>query len=459
MGIRRTWIWAGAWLATRALIVWEIGFWVAGHPRLQDVINYERWAFFLTGHGEFPGGNGWQYPPGAGLLMLVPRLVPVGYGEAWVGLMLAIDLVGFLLLARLARRSGREAGVWVWLLGLPLLGVLPLLRFDLVPTVLAIAALVVIHRRPGWFGALAGLGAAIKVWPVVLLFGEWDPRRLLRAAAAAAAVIGAVGIVSMLVFGNATHFLAAGEARGLQEEAVATIPWQLGKILGDPYARDVRFGSWQVVSPGAATVASLLKLATLAALAGASAWWWRRGKEIRAGRAELAADTVSRDFVFAVVLALVVTSPVLSPQYMIWLLGLAAVVLSAGPTRLGRPAWLVVAATALSANHLRSPEVLLVRDLLLLFATVDAARTMVRLLRPPSPSTVPGPSPVRDDHRSLTSVRSAKTDGEGAFILRVQPLSYRRPGRRRAAHRAPRLRPRGRRRRLRAAAGRLGRRL
>jgi hypothetical protein len=382
-------------------MVWEIGFQAAGNPWMGDVVNYERWAFFLTGHGEFPGGNGWQYPPGAGLLMLVPRLIPVAYGEAWVGLMLAVDLVGFVLLARLARRSGREAGVWVWLLGVPLLGALPLLRFDLVPTVLAIAALAVIDRRPGWFGALAGLGAAVKGWPIILLLGEWDRRRLLRAALAAAAVIAAVALGSAIAFGNATHFLANGGGRGLQEEAVATIPWQVGKIFGAPYAREIRFGSWQIVSPGAATVASLLKLATLAALAGAAAWWWRRGKEIRAGRGDLATDAVSRDFVFAVVLAVVVTSPVLSPQYMVWLLGLAAVVLSGGPTRLGRPAWIVVAATALSAKHLRSAEVILLRDLLLVFATVDAAATMARLLRPPRPTGLRGGEPKRTFHPAL----------------------------------------------------------
>jgi Glycosyltransferase family 87 len=379
--VRRLWIWIGVWLASRALIVWEIGFWTARHPWLQDVVNYERWAFFLTGHGEFPGGNGWQYPPGAGLLMLIPRLVPVGYGEAWVGLMLVVDLVGLLLLARLARRSGKDAGVWIWLLGPLLLGVLPWLRFDFVPTVIVIAALVVIHRRPGWFGALAGLGATIKVWPLLLLLGEWDRRRLLRSALAAAAVIATVLLVSAIAFDGATHFLSNGGGRGLQEEAVATIPWQVAKIFGDPYAREVHFGAWQIVSPGAATVGSLLKVLTLAVLVGAAAWWWRRGKEIRAGRGELAEDSVSRDFIFAVVLAVVVTSPVLSPQYMVWLLGLAAVVLSAGPTRLRRPAWIVVAATALSAKHFRSPEVILVRDLVLLFAAVEAAATMGRLLR------------------------------------------------------------------------------
>lgn len=407
VGVRRLWIWIGVWLVSRALIVWEIGFWVARHPWLQDVVNYERWAFFLTGHGEFPGGNGWQYPPGAGLLMLVPRLVPVGYGEAWVGLMLVVDLVGFLLLARLARRTGREAGVWIWLLGVPLLGVLPWLRFDLVPTVIAIGALLVIHRRPGWFGALAGLGAAIKVWPVLLLLGEWDRRRLLRGALEAVAVIGTVLLVSTIAFGNATHFLSSGGGRGLQEEAVATIPWQVGKIFGDPYSRAVRFGAWQVVSPGAATVGALLKLLTFAALVGAAAWWWRRGKEIRAGRGALAEDSVSRDFVFAVVLAVVVTSPVLSPQYMVWLLGLAAVVLSAGPTRLGRPAWIVVGATALSAVRFRSPEVILVRDLLLLFAAADAATTMGRLLWPRHPTKPRG----GDDDRSVTSVRAASGAG------------------------------------------------
>jgi hypothetical protein len=89
---------------------------------------------------------------------------------------------------------------------------------------------------------------------------------------------------------------------------------------------------------------------------------------------------VSRDFIFAVVMLVVVTSQVLSPQYMVWLLGLAAVVLSAGSTRLARPAWIVVGATALSAKGLRSPEVILLRDLILLFAATDGAATMVELL-------------------------------------------------------------------------------
>jgi len=387
---RRYWIWLGVWLAGTALVVAEVGFWATAHPRLEDVANYQQWASVLTGKGEFPGGHGWQYPPGAGWLMLVPRLVPTGYGEAWVGLMVLFDLVGLLLLARLAWRSGRDAGVWVWLLGIPLLGAVSVLRFDLVPTVIAIAALVVIHRRPGWFGALVGLGAAIKLWPALLLLGEWDRRRLVRSAFVAASVVVLVLVVSMIFFGDAFGFLSNGNGRGLQEEAVATVPWHVGQIVsGDPYSREVRFGSWEIVGTGTRFVTDLLKVLLFAVLVGAANWWWYRAKAIRAGRAELADDVVSRDFVFAVVLGVVVTSPVLSPQYMIWLLGLAGVVLSAGPTRLSRPAWIVVGATALSAIGLRSSEAILIRDLALLFATADAATTMTRLLLRPAPRALP----------------------------------------------------------------------
>jgi hypothetical protein len=381
-GSRKIWIWLAIWLASRALIVAEVGFWATPHPHFEDVENYATWSHHLTGHHAFPEGPGWQYPPGAGLLMLLPRLVPTSYAVAFVGLMLLFDLAGLLLLARFSRRSGNDTGVWVWLLGVPLLGVLPVLRFDLVPTVIAIAALLVIHRRPQWFGTLAGLGAAIKLWPALLLFGEWDRRRLVRAGLAALATIALVFVVSTIAFGDTTGFVAHTDGRGLQEEAVASVPWQLEEIVsGDPYPREVRHGAWEIATSAADTVATLLHWLTFAALAAAAVWWWYRSRAIRAGRVHLAEAAVSRDFVFTLVLLVVLTSQVLSPQYMVWLLGLAAVVLSAGSTRLRRPAWIVVGATALSVAVQRSPEVILLRDLALLAATLDAATAMVGVLR------------------------------------------------------------------------------
>ncbi|HST68068.1 MAG TPA: glycosyltransferase family 87 protein [Solirubrobacterales bacterium] len=392
LGDRKIWIWAAVWLATRALIVAEVGFWATAGPRFEDVNNYEVWANYITSHDAFPGGEAWQYPPGGALLMLVPRIFPFDYGEAFVGLMLLVDLVGLVLLARLGRRTGNDTGAWIWLLGMPLLGTFAVLRFDLIPTVIAIAALLVIHRRPGWFGALAGIGAAIKLWPILLLFGEWDRRRLLRSGGIALGAVALVFAVATIAFGDSTGFLTETGNRGLQEEAVATIPWQLDQIVsGEIYEREIRYGAWEVVAPGADVVATLLELLTLAALAGAAVWWWYRARAIREGREELADAAVSRDFIFTVVLLVVVTSRVLSTQYMVWLLGLSAVVLSANDTRLARPAWIVVGATALSTATFKSPELTLIRNLALVVATIYAATTMVGLLRrAPSAAEVGG---------------------------------------------------------------------
>ncbi|HWC49900.1 MAG TPA: glycosyltransferase family 87 protein [Solirubrobacterales bacterium] len=385
LGDRRHWLWLAVWIATRAFIVAEVGFWGTGHPKLEDVNNYDTWSHVLTSEGAFPGGDAWQYPPAAGLLMLIPRILPGTYGEAFVGLMLVVDLVGLVLLARLGRRAGNDTGVWVWLLAMPLLGTFAVLRFDLVPTVIAIAALVVVHRRPQWFGALAGLGAVVKLWPVLVLFGEWDRQRLLRSIAAAVAVVAVVFAASAIAFGDPAGFVSHGGDRGLQEEAVATIPWQLEQIVsGDPYPREIRFGAWEVASPTADTVATVLGWLTLVALTAAAAWWWRWRQRIGEGWDWLANAAVSRDFVFTIVLLVVVTSRVLSTQYMVWLLGLAAVVLSAGTARLARPAWIVVGATALSTATFKSPELTLIRDAALLAATIDAVVAMVGMLRRPA---------------------------------------------------------------------------
>jgi hypothetical protein len=55
---RMVWVWAGAWLATRALMVADVGFWddVSG-PRLQDVDNYAAWSSHLATAHAFPSGE------------------------------------------------------------------------------------------------------------------------------------------------------------------------------------------------------------------------------------------------------------------------------------------------------------------------------------------------------------------------------------------------------------------
>lgn len=395
----KLWFWAGTWLLSRLLILSLVGFF--SHAQgLEDVYLYKIWSASLAAEHHLPTGELWQYPPGAAFLLVAPRplLGLMSFGGAFVSTMLAFDLVAFGLIVMLARREGRDTGVWVWILALPLLRAVPVLRFDLAGTTLAIAALVVIHRRPAWFGALAGLGAMIKVWPVVVLFGEWDGRRLLRACLGTAAAIATVFAVSAIAFhGDELEFLSEQSGRGLQVEAVAATPWHLRHLVDGGVPQTVsRSGAAEVASGPGTTVASLLKWATLAVLIGAAVWWRARARAIRDGRDDLADAVVSRDFVFALVLLLVVVSRVLSPQYLVWLFGLAAVSLSERRTRMSRPAWIVIGAAALTtatygvqgawgpAPVYGSSFNMVLRNLALLFAAADASWAMVKLLREPS---------------------------------------------------------------------------
>ena len=393
---RKIWAWAAVWLLTRFLIVAHVGFWNdAIGPQWEDVGIFGIWSGEL-GHGVLPTGDAWQYPPGAALLLLLPRVGWAAFGYDFVATMLILDLVGLALLARLGEREGSDAGVWVWLLAMPMLRALPVLRFDLAPTVLAIGGLLVIHRRPGLFGALAGVGAMIKAWPIALLFGEWDRGRLLRAAAGAAAAIAFIFVLSAFSFsGDELGFLQEENGRGLQVESVASLPWHLRQyVTGEEIDAGIRYRAWEIEDGGADVTAAVLKWLSLAALIGAGFWWLARSRAIRRGREALADAVVSRDFVFTVVLLLVVTSRVLSPQYMIWMLGLSAVVLTARTSSIKRAAWTVVAAAILTTaaygpmgaygatyNVYGPAFIMLIRNIALIVAAVDATWAMLRLVR------------------------------------------------------------------------------
>ncbi len=173
------------------------------------------------------------------------------------------------------------------------------------------------------------------------------------------------------------------------------MPWKLSELFtGDPVPRTLRFGAWEIPTHKADVVADLLKWLSVAALACSALWWWFRARAIHDGRTDLAEASVSRDFVFTIVLLLVVTSRVLSPQFMLWLVGLAAVVLTARTTRLTRPAWIVIGASILSTAAYRSAEHTLIRNTALLVATIDASVAMILMLRRPSASSVASPQPA-----------------------------------------------------------------
>jgi Glycosyltransferase family 87 len=327
-------LWA-VWLTTRTVL-----YLLVTAPHMNgDVGIYQHWYACCLSHGAFPVADPmWQYPPGAALAFWLPGRLPGGYTDDFVLLAIGCDLAVTLMLCARARRGGSAAGAWFWVCGVPLLGVVTVTRFDVVPVALSVAA-VCLAGQGGTRGVLIGAGAAIKIWPVTLLAGT-PPGQWRRDLAAAAVVF---GVVCVLFASAAVSFLAHQAARGVEIESVAATPLMIWRQAGWAGTVVYRYGAmqlsgWPVAFAQDASVLGLI-LAAVAVLA------WRL--RIASGRArwrpEFAADAP-----LAATLLFLVASPVLSPQYLLWVLGLAAACLATGHTTQGPAALAVLAAAGLT---------------------------------------------------------------------------------------------------------------
>ncbi|MEV1020918.1 glycosyltransferase 87 family protein [Streptomyces sp. NPDC050264] len=299
---------------------------------------YARWSVTLA-HGTFPTDDPlWQYPPGAGPVLLAPGLLPgPTYFQAFVTLTLATDaLVTYVLV-----RGGRDPrGGWLWTAGLPLLLHIPLARYDIEVTALAVLALLTLHRSPRAAGTFAALGALVKVWPALTLLGAPRGRTTREAWTAALASAAALLLVLALAFRSPFSFLGGQSGRGVQIESVGGTALMLARRAGWPGHVRYQFGAMEFVGPYVGVVAALSLAGTAAAFA--SLLWWR----VRARRFSAATPY---DAALCAVLLFTVTSRVISPQYLVWLLGLSAVCLTARCTTQRPVALLVLAAAGVSA--------------------------------------------------------------------------------------------------------------
>ncbi|MFE9121772.1 glycosyltransferase 87 family protein [Streptomyces sp. NPDC007172] len=336
---------AVSWLATRALMLRLLvgdGLGVGGVSGEVSVL-YRRWYEQLA-TGTFPFGDPtWQYPPGAGALLLVPSLFPfLTFFQAFTAVTLGCDaLIARALLRAGARPGGSEAGAWLWVGGLPLLLHVPYGRYDVQVTALAVGALLTLRRRPGLGGALAGLGALVKVWPLLTLIGAPPGRATRRAGLGALASVAALLTVLALAFDHTLDFARQQGSRGLQIESLGGTAYQLAHLVtGHPGRVVYRYGAMEF----SGRYVSALATASLA-LTGLALCWlvlWR----VRARRWTVA---VPLDAALCAVLLFTVTSRVISPQYLVWLLGLVAVCLTSRQTSQRPVAQLLLPAAALSS--------------------------------------------------------------------------------------------------------------
>ncbi|MGW0998105.1 glycosyltransferase 87 family protein [Streptomyces sp. NPDC002523] len=336
-----------AWLATRLLMLWLL---VHSGTRLLGggSVTREVWRLYfhwygVLSHGGFPPRETtWQYPPGAGPVLLAPGLVPgLTYFEAFVALTLATDVLIMAALVAAGTRPERSLrGAALWTGGLPLLLHLPLARYDVQVTAFAVISLLTLRRHPRAGGAFAALGALVKVWPALVLLGT--PRgRETRAAWAWAVAAGGVALALLAMsFNDPLAFLQQQDGRGVQIESLGGTALNLARHAGWSGRSHYQYGAVELVGPHVETVAAL-SLALTAGAFGLLVLWRVRARHW--------SPATPYDAALAAVLLFTVTSRVISPQYMVWLLGLAAVCLTSRHTSQRPVALLVLAASALSS--------------------------------------------------------------------------------------------------------------
>ncbi|MGW0759800.1 glycosyltransferase 87 family protein [Streptomyces sp. NPDC002814] len=407
-GARRSLGWLlGTWGLTRlVLLLYVFKVFVFPGPDVTSDVSviYQGWYEVLR-TGTFPLGDvTWQYPPAAALAILSPALLFfLDYANAFFVLAFLADLAVLGLLLYAGLRPGRSLrGAWVWVAGVPLLGPTVYARYDVMVTAVAVAALLAGARHPRVMGALVGFGAMLKVWPVLLLVGA--VRR--RAWAAAGVTVVALAAVFAAAMPGAFAFLTFQRDRGTEVESLGSLVFHVARHFGWSGEVLLNYGSVEFLGP----YVSLVSTGSLALTGLAFGWLllWR----LLAGR--FVTHTLA-DAAFVAVLMFTTTSRVISPQYMVWLVGLAAVCLCFRSSPMRVPAGLVLAASFVTvlefpvffahvvASDSLGVTLLFVRNGLLVLATVMAARELWR-------SSVSGtdalPLPAQATRTKETSVPS-----------------------------------------------------
>jgi hypothetical protein len=314
------------WLATRLLVLIVL----AAFERfvVGDVFYYHRKinALFSAGLDR----TLYEYPTPVVWILWLPYGASfgsrVGYLIAFVVFMLALDA---LFTYALWRATGRrhDTSIDFWLIFVPLIGPLAYLRFDMLPAVLAGGALLAARRKPWITGALTGLGAAIKLWPALLIGAFMSYRSDRRPAGVAFVVVGfGLALISLILAGwpRLISPLTWQSDRGLQIESIWATPLMLVRALRpDQWIVDMsQYQAYEIFGPGVdawvmiSSIATLLGLAMIILLT------------VRAFRHDGSTPAAIGFVVLATVAIMTITNKTLSPQYLLWMGGPMAALLA-----------------------------------------------------------------------------------------------------------------------------------
>ena len=323
-----------------ALLLLAIGPWLLSGRSIEEFGNVDhlyhsvatRMARGMVPYRDFE----LEYPIGCLPQLFLPILAGTSvraYRLAYIAEMLVINALLLLALTwHVDRREGRlEARrrlIW-YLVSFLFIGRLIISRIDVVPALLMyLAALSWAARKPILWGSLAALGGLVKVVPALVvlpaLLGELArPRSTRLVGTITFAVCSAVGVSLWYLLGHSGMVSAIRyhTERVLEIESVyAGLLMLVGRMGGEPFGVQWGHGSHEVVSSLSPAILGASRYIQLALLG--------------ISLIPLARSGIDRclQCCGALTLAFIVTAPVLSPQYLVWVLPL---ILSVGGS-LGR---------------------------------------------------------------------------------------------------------------------------
>lgn len=309
-----------------------------------------------------------------GFLSLVDRVGVHATLTAIAWSQLALELA---VVAVLWRVWSRRTALWYLVLGTPLLLFpFPYARVDLLTVLLAVSGVaLVVRHRPVIGGATIGMAVLAKVWPWALA-PLLLVRRQRRGIVAFATTVSAGTIAWIAWAGTAgiAQVVSFRNARGWQIES---LPGIVAHAF-DPGSSVFESGAWRSGAPMTWWGRVALFVASLASVAWA---WWRADR----------ADATSRDDAEAVaatfaVVALLVLAPILSTQYVLWLLPFAAIVAARGDRATGALALIAAAMSTaglawihqLTDGDRWAIAIVAIRDVVLVVLGVHLARRLQR---------------------------------------------------------------------------------
>jgi hypothetical protein len=275
-----------------------------------------------------------EYPTPLIWILAIPYVLgwgtSLGYTIAFIVIFVAADALMGYVLWRAARQYGTDprpaAAFWIWFV--LAMGPIVYMRLDFLTAALsAVALLAIVRSRRFTSGFFIGVGAAIKLWPALLWPTAMVDKRAVRRASLGFFGAGAALAIASLIYAGWERLISPltwQSDRGLQIESIYATPLMIARVF-NPNLWPVslsKYQAFEIAGPGSVLLTDVASWATLVGgviMAVLYVGWLRRSDRtpIEAGALMVIATLI-----------MIITNKTFSPQYMIWLAGPVAALLT-----------------------------------------------------------------------------------------------------------------------------------